>query len=74
MYRSSLAKVSRLLIVLALTIGELATGVFVTPVQPALGAVTQVFLPNITKTLGGRMAGPHRSSFRTPGSSRRTSR
>lgn len=53
MYRSTLARVSRLLIVLALTIGELATGVFVTPVHPAIGAVNQVYLPNITKTLGG---------------------
>ncbi len=53
MYRSPLAHLSRAIVILALTIGATFIGVVARPPQLATAAFGQVFLPNITKTLGG---------------------
>jgi hypothetical protein len=54
MSRTPLAFLSRLAVIVALTIAPTFLSVFIWPPHPADAAVGEVFLPNITKTLGGQ--------------------
>jgi hypothetical protein len=54
MSRSPLASLSRLAVIVALTVAPAFLSVTVWPTHPAHAAVGEVFLPNITKTLGGQ--------------------
>ena len=53
MYRSPLARVRLFILVLALTVSDMVISTAAFPSNPADGAVGQIFLPNVTKTLGG---------------------
>ena len=53
MYRSPLARIRRLILAFAITISSMVFSVTAFPAHPARAAVGQIFLPNITKTLGG---------------------
>jgi len=53
MYRSPLARIRLFVLAIAFTVSSMVLSVAALPAHPARGAVGQIFLPNITKTLGG---------------------